>query len=513
MFFIKKIILILLTLNILLVNAHSSQMCKNFLNGISKNPDKYKTNFLPSAKYNYTDPGFEFAVFWNPLREGNNKWELQYTDEGNLILNKFVHSKYDRRVKAGFELISIDGIPVMSDQLYLGNIFDYFDKAYEEDREINLEFKDLNKEIINIKTKLFNYEPVTTTSNLNIKSINYIDQINGKFEVFLENTLLYSFRKTDGLYLAAQDYLVERNEDGELDEQTCTFTEEEWRLGGAVSPNLNYKFENLTKADKSQISVSYFLETNHKESGDTKDSLELEYNQVGNLVFYNDFNLKSFPFDKQKLRIMLYDDFYRLENRSLYSGSRSMRDLNYFINNKKINGWNIIGADTIDFVYQDPNRLNEGSALVTEIHIERKHGYYIFKVILPIILILMVCWSVVWVDPKELEARLTITIVCLLSLIAYNFVIDSELPKLEYLTVLDWIVLISYVYATVPNFLSVISFRLQKTNLNLSNKIEQISKRYGLSSYVLSIFLIVLLNANLNTENSSSLISWMAGKI
>ena len=125
----------------------------------------------------------------------------------------------------------------------------------------------------------------------------------------------------------------------------------------------------------------------------------------------------------------------------------------------------------------------------------------------------MVCWSVVWVDPKELEARLTITIVCLLSLIAYNFVIDSELPKLEYLTVLDWIVLISYIYATVPNFLSVISFRIQKTNLTLSNKIELIAKRYGLSSYVLSIFLIVLLNANLNTENSSSLISWMAGKI
>ena len=83
---------------------------------------------------------------------------------------------------------------------------------------------------------------------------------------------------------------------------------------------------------------------------------------------------------------------------------------------------------------------------------------------------------------------------------------------MEYLTVLDWIVLISYVYATVPNFLSIISFRLQKTNLKMSNKLEQISKRYGLSSYVLSIFLIVLLNANLNPDNSSSLISWMAGR-
>ena len=124
----------------------------------------------------------------------------------------------------------------------------------------------------------------------------------------------------------------------------------------------------------------------------------------------------------------------------------------------------------------------------------------------------MVCWSVVWVDPKELEARLTITIVCLLSLIAYNFVIDSELPKLEYLTVLDWIVLISYVYATIPNFISVISFRLIKKDKILLNKIEGLSKKYGASSYVLLVIFIVFLNANFNGEFSSSAISWMAGR-
>ena len=146
-----------------------------------------------------------------------------------------------------------------------------------------------------------------------------------------------------------------------------------------------------------------------------------------------------------------------------------------------------------------------------EIQIERQHGYYIYKVIIPILLILMVCWSVVWVHPKELESRLTITIVCLLSLIAYNFVIDSELPKLEYLTVMDWIILISYFYATIPNFISVISFRLYKKNRALSNKIENYSKRYGASSYLLSILIIILINANLNPENSSTLISWMAG--
>ena len=132
--------------------------------------------------------------------------------------------------------------------------------------------------------------------------------------------------------------------------------------------------------------------------------------------------------------------------------------------------------------------------------------------IFPILLILMVCWTVVWVHPRELESRLTITIVCLLSLIAYNFVIDSELPKLEYLTVMDWIILISYVYATIPNFISVISFRLYKSNRRLSDKIESYSKKYGASSYIVLVLVIIFINANLFPENSSAMISWMAGR-
>ena len=122
----------------------------------------------------------------------------------------------------------------------------------------------------------------------------------------------------------------------------------------------------------------------------------------------------------------------------------------------------------------------------------------------------MVCWSVVWVNPKELESRLTITIVCLLSLIAYNFVIDKDLPKLEYLTILDWIILISYVYATIPNFLSIFSFAYLKKKNKTSQKIELISKKYGALSYIIIIFLIVFASANLNPEFTSSSIAWLS---
>ena len=126
----------------------------------------------------------------------------------------------------------------------------------------------------------------------------------------------------------------------------------------------------------------------------------------------------------------------------------------------------------------------------------------------------MVCWSSLWVTPKEIESRLTITIVCLLSLIAYNFVIDKEIPKLEYLTVLDWIILVSYIYATIPNFLSIYSHKLFTTNKKKQClKIENMGKRFGPTSYLFIIFLIVAINVNLNPENASALISWMSGDL
>ena len=126
-----------------------------------------------------------------------------------------------------------------------------------------------------------------------------------------------------------------------------------------------------------------------------------------------------------------------------------------FLEEEEIPGWDIIDGEIKDATFQDPNMPFFTSAISLEIDIERKHGYYIFKVIFPIILILLICWSVFWIHPRELESKLTITIVCLLSLIAYNFVIEEDVPKLSYLTIMDHLILASYIFATIPNFLSI----------------------------------------------------------
>ena len=241
------------------------------------------------------------------------------------------------------------------------------------------------------------------------------------------------------------------------------------------------------------------------------DALRIEAKTKNVQRIKNEFNLKSFPFDKQVLKYTIVNNNYSMINQLLFSNQFTYETLSNFIEKNDIPGWHKNSFSIKKFFHRnttDPNNFRKDGLLI-EIELERKHGYYIFKVIFPIVLILIVCWSVVWINPKEIEARLTITIVCLLSLIAYNFVIDEELPKLEYLTVMDWIVLTSYVYATIPNFLSIYSFA-NRLNLSITERVDNLSKKFGLSSYLAIILIIVFLNANLNPENSSALIGWMA---
>ena len=180
-----------------------------------------------------------------------------------------------------------------------------------------------------------------------------------------------------------------------------------------------------------------------------------------------------------------------------------------WISNKEnaIQGWNIVNHSANYKVYKDPNNqfYNDGVELV--LTIERKSSYYVFKVILPIVLILMVCWSAVWIDPREIESRLTITIVCLLSLIAYNFVVDDDLPKLSYLTVMDIMILLSYFFSTLPTLITILN-HVQKSD-EIALRIDRKARIFIPLLYVFSIIIITFLILH-NSKNTVSKFYFLA---
>ena len=168
----------------------------------------------------------------------------------------------------------------------------------------------------------------------------------------------------------------------------------------------------------------------------------------------------------------------------------------------KVLEWNIKGDfaeykaityyDKYDYVYD---------GIKTYFSIERNSSYYVYKVIAPIILILIVCWSVFWLRLEQIESRLTVSIVCLLTLIAYNFVIDENIPKLPYLTAMDQIILSSYFFASVPTILSIYYLNLD----NNKNSHLLITQKYvRIIGPLLYIFVIlIIMYANINNNPSA----------
>ena len=119
---------------------------------------------------------------------------------------------------------------------------------------------------------------------------------------------------------------------------------------------------------------------------------------------------------------------------------------------------------------------------------------------MPIVIILLLALSVMWINPRELESRLTLSVVCFLALITYTFIIDKDLPKLPYLTVMDQIILISYVFAAIPSLESIYVNRFGIAN----EKAELIDSKYRKYLPLLYIFftlLIIFLSINFNNDN------------
>jgi hypothetical protein len=75
----------------------------------------------------------------------------------------------------------------------------------------------------------------------------------------------------------------------------------------------------------------------------------------------------------------------------------------------------------------------------------RRVGFYVFRIILPLILIVFMSWMVFYIDPSHLEAQVGISATSILTLIAFQFTVGVLLPRIGYLTRMDKFILFSSV--------------------------------------------------------------------
>lgn len=170
----------------------------------------------------------------------------------------------------------------------------------------------------------------------------------------------------------------------------------------------------------------------------------VNYTERSSAELSNTFRLRTFPFDSQTLEILIHptiadDAIVELLPESVHPMSAEPRVY------ESLAQWKITGTNAA--VEHVPGVGGEPiSEISFTIAIVRHFNFYIWKVFLPLLLMVVLSWTVFWIDPAELSSQVQISVTTILTVIAFAFAIQANLPKVPYLTFIDVFFLICYLF-------------------------------------------------------------------
>ena len=82
------------------------------------------------------------------------------------------------------------------------------------------------------------------------------------------------------------------------------------------------------------------------------------------------------------------------------------------------------------------------------IKVERRYAFYLWKVFLPLLLMVVLSRAVFWIEARDLSNQVQIAIT-ILTVIAFAFAISATMPRVPYLTYVDAFFLACYVFVFV----------------------------------------------------------------
>ena len=159
-------------------------------------------------------------------------------------------------------------------------------------------------------------------------------------------------------------------------------------------------------------------------------------------VVESPMDLRRYPFDEQRLKAIFEPlGFYATEVKLVTESD--MTDLP----ERSINvaGWELLGFGAESRVIEDNDSDALFSQLILSLNVRRQPGYNIWFIIVPMSMIILLSTSVFWMDRESLSSRMDISFIGLLTIVAYQALVVSSLPRISYLTLINGFVYVGYI--------------------------------------------------------------------
>jgi hypothetical protein len=151
---------------------------------------------------------------------------------------------------------------------------------------------------------------------------------------------------------------------------------------------------------------------------------------------YGDFtfreDLSNFPFDHQEVHFTILAG-YPLEAVTFIVPGKNIG----LAEDMSVANWRITpGENRISEYYIKP--LDRTLARLDVVFVaERLTGYYTWQLLVPLVLVVMMTWTVFWMPLEFVAPRVGLVATSMLTLIAYRFSMASVMPPIAYLTRMD----------------------------------------------------------------------------
>lgn len=245
------------------------------------------------------------------------------------------------------------------------------------------------------------------------------------------------------------------------------------RWNGEINPTDSLEIANAV--DESSFSITRETkEPMELANGDLLQPLRVEGK------FFQPFNLGNFPLDRQELSISIEDNYHDADS-LVYVADTQDSGIDDLL---RIPGWNIESLTSKALVHNynsnfgDPDAPNtEFSVLKFALNIERSQNLFWWKLLFPLLLVLITNWFALILSPRFADIRTAMPATALLTTVFLQQSTNAAIPQVSTAVLMDYIYLFAYALIVIT-FAQVVwdNHRAKEENHEVSTKIQNLDR-------------------------------------
>lgn len=169
--------------------------------------------------------------------------------------------------------------------------------------------------------------------------------------------------------------------------------------------------------------------------------------QSVNAITKTNLNVRMVPFDTQRLEARFHVLGHDASEVVLVASGSEGEEPADLDANYTTPQWHVLGVAQRGEAFEalqagEPRRV---ASYVFAVDLERKPLFYVRLVILPMILIVLMSWSIFWMDKSSLGDRINVSLIGILTSVAFQMSLDESLPQSSYMTLMNGFLSVSFV--------------------------------------------------------------------